>query len=166
MNISGIQYDSVVDGKGIRNTLFISGCCHRCKNCHNPQTWDFNYGYEFTKEKQEEFIKKCKENPLLDGITLSGGDPLCNAMGLLPFIKKYKEENPTHNIWVYSGFTYEEILKNLHMYQLIKECDVLVDGKFVEELKDLSLRFRGSSNQRVIDVKKSLEEGKVILFEE
>lgn len=153
MYISGIQYESVVDGYGIRNTIFVSGCLHYCKNCHNPQTWDFNYGYEFTEDKQNNFIKKCKENPLLDGITISGGDPLYNAIEVLNFIKRYKKNNSTHTIWIYSGFTIEQIVKNDIMLNLIKECDVLVDGLFIEELKDMSLPFRGSSNQRIIDIK-------------
>ena len=88
MNISGIVYDSVVDGEGLRNTIFVSGCLHRCKNCHNSQTWDFNYGYKFTEKIQNEFIVKCKENPMLDGITISGGDPIYSSQDLIPFLKK------------------------------------------------------------------------------
>ena len=146
MNISGIIYDSVVDGEGIRNTLFISGCLHHCYGCHNPQTWDFNYGYEFTKEKQKEFIKKCKDNPLLDGITISGGDPVYSSKELIPFLKEYKKENPTHTIWLYTGFKYEDIKDN----KILKLIDVLVDGKYIEDLRDITLAFRGSSNQRII----------------
>lgn len=146
MNISGIIYDSVVDGEGIRNTLFISGCLHHCHGCHNPQTWDFNYGYEFTKEKQSEFIKKCKDNPLLDGITISGGDPIYSSKELIPFLKEYKKENPTHTIWLYTGFKYEDIKDN----KILKLIDVLVDGEYIEALRDITLAFRGSSNQRII----------------
>ena len=166
MYVSGIQYESVVDGIGIRNTLFISGCRHNCKGCHNPETHNFKYGYEFTIDKQEEFIKKCKENPLLDGITLSGGDPLFSANELIPFIDRYKKANPTHTIWIYSGFTFEQIKNNDEMFSLIKKCDILVDGKFILALKDLALKFRGSSNQRIIDIQKSLENKNVILYEE
>lgn len=146
MNISGIIYDSVVDGEGIRNTLFISGCLHHCHGCHNPQTWDFNYGYEFTKEKQKEFIKKCKDNPLLDGITISGGDPIYSSKELIPFLKEYKKENPTHTVWLYTGFKYEDIKDN----EILKLIDVLVDGEYMEALRDITLAFRGSSNQRII----------------
>lgn len=146
MNISGIIYDSVVDGEGIRNTLFISGCLHHCHGCHNPQTWDFNYGYEFTEEKQNEFIEKCKKNPLLDGITVSGGDPIYSSKELIPFLIKYKKENPTHTIWLYTGFKYEDIANN----EVLKLVDVLVDGEYIEELRDITLAFRGSKNQRII----------------
>jgi anaerobic ribonucleoside-triphosphate reductase activating protein len=160
MNISGIVYDSVVDGEGLRNTIFVSGCFHFCKNCHNPQTWDFNYGYEFTEDLQDEFIEKCKENILLNGITISGGDPIYSYRELIPFLKKYKKKNPTHDIWLYTGFKYEGIKNN----EILKLIDVLVDGEYIEELKDSTLSFRGSSNQRIIDVQKSLKENKVILL--
>lgn len=152
MNISGIIYDSVVDGEGIRNTLFVSGCLHHCHGCHNPQTWDFDYGYKFTKEKQKEFIKKCKDNPLLDGITVSGGDPIYSSKELIPFLKEYKKENPTHTIWLYTGFKYEDIKDN----EILKLIDVLVDGKYIKEFRDITLAFRGSSNQRIIRLEKGI----------
>ena len=152
MNISGIIYDSVVDGEGIRNTLFISGCLHHCHGCHNPQTWDFDYGYKFTKEKQKEFIKKCKDNPLLDGITISGGDPVYSSKELIPFLKEYKKENPTHTIWLYTGFKYEDIKDN----EILKLIDVLVDGEYIKEFRDITLAFRGSSNQRIIRLEKGI----------
>ena len=151
MKISGIVYDSVVDGEGIRNTIFVSGCKHHCKGCQNPQTWDFNYGYEFTEELQNKFIEKCKRNLLLDGITISGGDPIYNFNDLIPFIKKYKKENPTHTIWLYTGFKFEEIKDN----PVIDLVDVVVDGEYVEELRDITLKFKGSSNQRIIKLEKN-----------
>lgn len=154
MKISGIIYDSIVDGEGIRNTLFISGCHHKCKNCQNPQTWNFNYGEEFTIDRQMEFIDKCKRNILLDGITISGGDPMYSAKELTIFLKKFKIECPNLNIWIYSGFKYEEIIKNKDMNELLELCDVLVDGVYIEELKDTTLKFRGSTNQRIIRLKR------------
>lgn len=150
MNISGIMYDSIVDGEGIRNTIFFSECHHHCKGCHNPETWDKNYGYEFTKELQNEFINQCKNNVLLDGITLSGGDPMYSSIEIIPFIKKFKSECPNLDIWIYSGFSYEDILQNKDMNKLLKLCDVLVDGIFIEELRDTTIKFRGSTNQRII----------------
>lgn len=150
MKISGIIYDSIVDGEGIRNTIFFSGCCHCCKGCHNPEIWDKNYGYEFTRELQDEFINKCKDNVLLDGITLSGGDPMYTSIEIVSFIKKFKSECPNLDIWVYSGFTYEDILQDKDMNELLKLCDVLVDGVFIEELRDTTIKFRGSTNQRII----------------
>ena len=155
MKVSGIVYDSIVDGEGIRNTLFISGCKHYCKNCHNPQTWDFDYGEDFTIKKQIDFIDKCKRNILLDGITISGGDPMYSVNELIPFIERFKNECPNLNIWIYSGFTYEEIINDEKMNKLLSLCDVLVDGKYIEELKDVTLEFRGSSNQRIIFLKNS-----------
>lgn len=152
MNISGIVYDSVVDGEGIRNVIFVSGCLHKCKGCHNPQTWDFNYGYEFTQEIQNKFIEKCKENPMLNGITISGGDPIYNSKELIPFLKKYKKENPTHTIWLYTGFKWEEIEDN----EILKLIDILVDGEYIEKYKDVTLAFRGSSNQRIINLKEEI----------
>lgn len=153
INISGIEYESVVDGEGIRNALFVSGCYHKCLECHNSKTWDFNYGYEFTKEVQDEFISKCKDNVLLDGITLSGGDPMYLAKELIPFIRKYKRECPNQDVWIYSGFTHEEILKDENMNELLNLCDILVDGVYKKELRDVTLQFRGSSNQRIIKIK-------------
>ena len=150
MNISGIIYESIVDGEGIRNVIFVSGCKHKCPGCHNPESWDFNYGKEFTLEEQMNFIEQCKKNPLLDGITLSGGDPMYLEKDIISFIKLYKEHCPTHNIWIYSGFTYEELIQNPSRKAVLDLCDVLVDGLYLQELRDTTLPFRGSSNQRII----------------
>lgn len=152
MYISGIQYNSIVDGEGIRNTLFISGCMHYCEGCHNPKTWDFNYGYEFTEELQDDFINNCKENILLDGITLSGGDPVYSTKELVPFLIRFKEECPNLSIWLYTGFRIEEMKDS----ELLDYCDVVVDGPFSKELRDTTLDFRGSKNQRIIYLKKQL----------
>lgn len=150
MYISGIVYDSLVDGEGLRNTIFVSGCKHYCKGCHNKETWDFFYGEEFTLEKQLTFIKKCEENILLDGITISGGDPFYSIKDVVEFVKLFKKKLPYMSIWIYSGFTYEEILSDPQKKELLNLCDVLVDGLYVEELRDITLNFRGSSNQRII----------------
>ena len=154
MYIGGIEYDSIVDGEGLRNTIFISGCNHRCKNCHNKQMWNFSFGINFTIDKQMEFIQKCKDNILLDGITISGGDPFYSCRDMIDFLKLYKKEIPYHNIWIYSGFTYEEILNDKEKKELLMLCDVLVDGLYKEELRDITLKFRGSSNQRIINIDK------------
>lgn len=157
MKISGILYDTIKDGPGLRNTIFVSGCNHKCKGCHNPETWDKNVGQDFTKKRQLDFIEICKRNALLSGITISGGDPLCYYKDeVLDFIKLYKEKLQKHNIWLYTG--YEMDIKDLEQY---KDIDVIVDGKFDLSKKDLTLAFRGSSNQRIIDVKKSLEQNKI-----
>lgn len=163
MNISGIIYDSVVDGKGLRNTIFISGCEHYCTGCHNSETWSKDYGEIFTLEKQINFIENCKKNILLSGITISGGDPLYAYINeLLEFIKLYKEKLPEHNIWLYTGYVFENLTDV--QKKVLPYIDVLIDGKFEQEKKDITLKFKGSSNQRIIDVKQTLKENKIILY--
>lgn len=162
MYVSGFQYDSIVDGEGLRNTIFISGCLTHCKGCHNPKTWDFKYGKDFTLDEQLKFIEKCRNNPLIDGITLSGGDPLYSPDDVRRFIKLYKAMNPTHTIWLYTSFLYEYCT---HMFMdILKDIDVIVDGRFEIDKRDIGLKFKGSSNQRIIDVQKSLIAEEVTLY--
>ena len=163
-HIAGIQEETIVDGLGIRFSVYFSGCSHHCKNCHNPETWDFNYGTEYN-EMIDEIIEKIRSNKdVLDGITLSGGDPLHqdNQHDVLDFIRRVKSEFPDMNIWIYTGYKIEQLIGFIlcscgYLYDILNLIDVLVDGEFIEELKDLDLWFRGSSNQRIIDVKKTLE---------
>ena len=172
MNYATVKYFDIANGLGIRTSLFVSGCTHHCKNCFNSEAWDFNYGKPFDDKIQEEVINSLK-NPFCDGLSLLGGEPFepSNQKGLLPFLKKAKAEIPNLNIWCYTGYLFdEELLKDSRAktedtIEMLKLIDVLVDGKFVEELKNLNLRFKGSSNQRIIDVKKSLQENQVILYE-
>lgn len=163
MNISGIVHESLVDGLGIRTTIFISGCKHNCKGCQNPEVQNFNNGKEFTLDIQRYIVNQIKNNPLIQGITLSGGDPMFSAEDICEFLKLAKGELVNINIWCYTGFTFEEIIasKDIHMMELLKMCDVIVDGKFIEEEKDITLAFKGSRNQRIIDVQKSLNQNKV-----
>lgn len=161
MKISGIIYDSIVDGPGLRNTIFVSGCEHRCKGCHNKTTWDPNSGTDFTYKKQLEFIDKCKRNVLLSGITISGGDPLYIYKDeVFDFIKLYKQNFPKHTIWLYTG--YDLNIEDLKEYTNI---DVIVDGKFDINKRDITSAFKGSSNQRVIDIKKSIKQNKIVIYE-
>jgi len=170
MNYANIKFNDIANGEGVRTSLFVSGCTHHCKNCFNPETWDFNYGKEFTQEVQNKIIQSLKPD-YINGLTLLGGEPMepANQKGLLPFIKKVKETYPNKTIWCYSGFLFdEELLKESRAHcpwtlELLSYIDILVDGRFVQDLKDITLRFKGSSNQRVIDVKESLKENKVIL---
>ena len=172
MNYATVKYFDIANGLGIRTSLFVSGCTHRCKNCFNSEAWDFNYGKPFDDNIQEEIINSLK-SPFTDGLSLLGGEPFepSNQKGLLPFLKRVKAEIPNLNIWCYTGYLFdEELLKDSRAktedtLEMLKLIDVLVDGKFVEELKNLNLRFKGSSNQRIIDVKKSLEENKVVLYQ-
>ncbi len=153
-----LQPDSIVDGEGIRTVLWTQGCPHHCKGCHNPQTHDFNGGFLVDTSEVIDELKKIKGQ---DGITLSGGDPMCQAEALVEVCKAAHDMGL--NVWCYSGFTYEKILLNPKQRELLNYIDVLVDGKFILEEKSLDIYFRGSKNQRIIDVKKSLENERVEL---
>lgn len=165
MNYSGIKYADMINGTGIRVSLFVSGCNHACKNCFNKETWNQNYGNPFTEKEENEIINYFKKyGKTIKGLSLLGGDPTfpANINPLIKFLKKFKTELPDRDIWIWSGFTWEEILSDNNRKNLIELCDVLIDGKFKEELKDLNLKWCGSSNQRVINIKKSLLENKVV----
>jgi anaerobic ribonucleoside-triphosphate reductase activating protein len=172
MNYATIKDFDVANGPGVRVSLFVSGCEHYCKNCFNKEAWDFNYGDEFT-EVQLEHIIKALEPDYIHGLSLLGGEPMhpANQSGILPLVKKVRETYPQKDIWCYTGYDFEKdiindmYLNNPDTKELISCFDIMVDGKFVEELKDLKLKFRGSSNQRIIDVKKSLEKGEVVHWE-
>lgn len=167
MNYTEIKTYDIANGPYIRTSLFVSGCTHHCKNCFNPETWDFKNGKPFTNDTIS-LILKYMEPYYIKGLTLLGGDPLCggNELALVPLVEKVKEKYPDKSIWCYTGYTIEEIIKkikenddisNSSYYQLLKHVDVLVDGPFIEELKDLSLKYCGSTNQRYIDMKQTLE---------
>lgn len=161
LHISNIIQDSIVDGKGIRLTVFTQGCPHNCPQCHNPQTHSFEGGTEIDTNT---IIVSAKENPLLDGITLSGGEPFVQAKACAEIAKGVHKNHL--NVWTYTGYTYEQILNSQKKdwLDLLYETDVLVDGRFLVEKRSIELSFRGSSNQRIIDVQKSLKENKVIFI--
>ena len=172
MNYGNIKPVDIANGEGIRATLFVSGCRHHCKNCFNPETWDFNYGKTFDDAVENEMFKYL-EPAFIKGLTLLGGEPMEpeNQRGLLPFVKKVKEKfGNTKNIWCYTGFVYDKDLLDggrAHTEvtdELLSYIDVLVDGPFVESLKNLTLKFRGSSNQRIIDLNKTNQEKQVVLY--
>lgn len=160
MNYIKITKNDIANGPGIRVVLWCSGCNHNCKNCHNPQTWDSNAGQPVTKETYKE-IALALEPEYIDGITWSGGDPLHpdNRKDIEDLIL-YVHDNFQKTQWLYTGYLWEDI-KDL---PFIKYIDFLIDGPFIEELKDITLPFKGSSNQRIIDVKQSLKENKIILY--
>lgn len=172
MNYGNIKNCDIADGLGVRVSLFVSGCTHHCKGCFNQDTWDFSYGHLYTEEVEEKILKML-EPSYINGLTLLGGEPfeLVNQHGLLSLVKKAKERFPNKTIWAYSGYLFDKDLivpSRAHddkTMEFLSYIDVLVDGPFIERLKDISLRFRGSSNQRIIDVKKSLEKNEVVLFE-
>lgn len=157
------KYD-LMNGEGMRNSLFVSGCTHHCKGCFNAVAWNFEYGKEFTKRVEDEIIADLNvPDKNIQGLSLLGGEPFDNVESLLPFIRRVKVECPNSDIWCWSGYTYEELLiKSKDMLSLI---DILVDGKFILGERNLKLRFRGSNNQRIIDVQQSLAQGTVVLWQ-
>lgn len=156
------QYD-IANGPGIRATVFVTGCSRHCVNCFNEEYQDFNAGSEWTAAETERLISYLQDDTN-SGLTLLGGEPMENAEDLLDLVRAVRRAVPEKSIWVYSGFLYEEILAQPARKALLEACDVLVDGPFVDALKDPGLYFRGSSNQRVIDVAKSREAGKAVLL--
>lgn len=162
MYLSGINYESLVDGEGIRCTIFVSGCLHNCYQCHSPQTHNFKYGKQVTEDLIQSINKEINKRTFLNGITLSGGDCMYSPQETLELISKIKI--PNNNIWCYTGFTIEELLGNPYQLKLLKKIDVLVDGMFDYKKRDITLKFKGSSNQRIIDVKKTLEQNKIVLW--
>ena len=170
MNYASIKKFDIANGLGVRVSLFVSGCTHHCKNCFNAIAWDFHYGNPFTIEVEDEIIKSLKQS-MITGLTLLGGEPMepQNQEGLISFLRRVKKEVPEKDIWCYTGYTLEkDIIKGkAHTAvtdEMLSYIDVIVDGKFIEELKDITLKFRGSSNQSVIDLKKTLLEKKIVLF--
>ncbi|MGM9977473.1 MAG: anaerobic ribonucleoside-triphosphate reductase activating protein [Clostridium sp.] len=165
IRLSGIAYESLVNGPGMRRVFFSQGCKHNCKGCFNPETHDFNGGEE---KDMDELIKDVLEEPFLKGVTFSGGDPFEQADKFAYMAKNFKDNGLS--VWSYTGYTYEYILEHKDEHkgwdELIKYLDVLVDGKFEEDKKEDGLKFRGSSNQRIIDVTNSLKENKIVLWNE
>lgn len=153
--ISGIDYESINDGEGVRAVLYISGCKHNCKDCHNPITHNFKNGIKVNDELIEEINNEIKKRYFLNGITLSGGDPMYSAEEVIKLLDKLYI--PHNNIWIYSGFTIEEIINNNSMLKLLKRCNILVDGLYNYKLRDITLPYRGSSNQRIIDIQNYLD---------
>ena len=165
------KYD-IADGEGVRVTLFVSGCTNKCKGCFQPETWDFCYGQPYTEETEKEVLDALN-NDYIQGLTLLGGEPFepDNQRVLVGLLRKVKETYPDKDIWSYTGFVYDkDLVPGGRRYtevtdEMLSMIDVLVDGPFVEEKKNISLSYRGSENQRVINLKKTLQDGKVILYE-
>jgi len=163
MKIAGFYDESISNGLGWRAVLFVSGCPHKCKGCHNQDAQDFNYGEEFN---EQEILNKIQENSILKGITISGGEPLCgqNISEVLGFVKNVKKVRPEFNVWCYTGYTLEQLEKRQDEVtnEALNQIDVLVDGRFIESKKNPSLKFRGSENQRLLDLRKSLMQKKIV----
>ncbi len=163
MRYAQIRQFDVANGEGIRVSVFVTGCTHKCPECFNELYQDFAYGDEWTEDTTELLLSYLR-NPAVSGLTLLGGEPMQNTW-LTSVIRRVREELPANkNIWIYSGYTYEQILANDSRRELLELCDILVDGLFEVDRLNLKLRFRGSENQRVIDIKSSLDTGKVVLY--
>ena len=173
MNYATIKNCDIANGPGVRVSLFVSGCTHRCKGCFNEVAWDFNYGQPFTQDTIDDILKMLSPD-YVKGITLLGGEPFEpeNQPAILDLLRQIKKQYPEKTVWAFSGYLFDkDILSGrLGLWEITKEylsyVDVLVDGPFVESKKDLNLRFRGSSNQRIIDVPASLTKGEVVLWED
>ena len=158
LDLSGIVSDSIVDGPGIRTTIFCQGCPHHCPGCHNPETWDFGCG---TQVPVEDLVDVVRSNPLCRGVTFSGGEPFAQAAGFAKLAKLLKEKG--YEVASYSGYTFEELLEGSEEQKaLLAAIDILIDGPFLMAEKSLEIAFRGSRNQRILDVKKSLAEGRAV----
>lgn len=166
IHVMGIDYESVVDGEGVRTVIFFSGCVHNCDGCHNPESHDFLGGEIFSREMQEEIFSHVENSPYIDGITLSGGDCFFNPKLVIGFVKEFKKRFPKKTVWGYTGFTLEEILLDSRRRKLFELCDYVVDGKFEKEKKGFNLVFKGSSNQRIINVRESLKAGRVVQYKQ
>ena len=154
-----------VDGEGVRNSLYVSGCMFHCKGCYNAATWSFKAGIPYTKELEEQIMRDLAQ-PYVQGLTLLGGEPFLNTGILIPLVKRIHKELPEKDIWSWTGYTWEELmLETPDKLELLHLVDILVDGRFDITKKNLMLQFRGSSNQRIIDVKKSLDQGAVIIWD-
>ena len=170
MNYATIKKRDIANGVGVRVSLFVSGCTHHCKNCFNKETWDFSYGEKFTEET-EKLILEYLEPDFVNGLSLLGGEPfeIENQEALTLFLRKVKARFPNKDIWCYTGYLFDKHLLSVSRArgkftdEMLSYIDVLVDGPYIEEQKDISLQFRGSKNQRVIDVKRSLSSGDIVL---
>lgn len=171
MNYGAIKKCDIANGVGVRTVLFVSGCTHHCKGCFQPETWNFDYGERYTKETEDEIIESLRPD-YVDGITLLGGEPFEpeNQRELVKLLRRIKKELPQKTVWSFSGYTYEELTGDSRAAcevtkEMLSMLDVLVDGEFVEAKRNISLRFRGSENQRLIDMNKTRKEGKIVLWD-
>lgn len=163
MNYAQIRKYDIANGPGVRTTIFLTGCTLNCKNCFNKEYQNFHFGKVFDDKAFEE-VMDCLSDANISGLSVLGGEPFDNLEGLKEFISKVRA-NSEKDIWIYSGYTFEELLEKDGAMDVLKNIDVLVDGRFVEDLKDLKLKFRGSSNQRIIDMKRTLEEDEILLMD-
>lgn len=165
LNIAGIQNDSIVDGPGIRCAIFVQGCPHHCEGCHNPETWEFGVGRDISVD---EIMEQIKKDPLLDGVTYSGGEPFTQCHALVELTDRIRMECPKLSVMSYTGYTIEQLIKQATpengFMELLKRLDYIVDGPFILAQKSYELKFKGSANQRFLDVRRTLAEGKPVPY--
>jgi len=161
--IIGFDPESVSDGPGVRFAIYFSGCRHQCSGCHNPDAQDFGAGMDFSEQVQEKLITHIAHCPIINGVTLTGGDPMFSAVEVLRFALRLRETLPSVNIWLYTGFTYEE-LTSAEQVMLLDQCDILVDGRFEQDKLDQSMQFRGSTNQRIINLAATRSAGEITIW--
>ena len=171
MRYGNIKKCDIADGVGVRTVLFVSGCTHHCKGCFQPETWDFSYGEPYTKETENEIVESLRPS-YINGLTLLGGEPFepANQRELVGLLRRIRRELPDKTVWAFSGYTWEELTGQSRARcevteEMLSMIDVLVDGEYMEEKRNISLRFRGSENQRLIDVPKTRETGAVVLWD-
>lgn len=166
MNYHDINKCDILNGNGIRVSLWVAGCEHRCPYCQNPQTWDANGGILFDESAKSKLLDALRKD-YISGITITGGDPLHtnNLEDILNLVNKIHLLFPQKTIWLYTGYTWEELMVDSKRKEIVSMCDVIVDGRYIDEKCDITLKWRGSSNQRVINVKQSISEGKIVLYE-
>ena len=171
MNYANIKYTDIANGPGVRTSLFVSGCTHHCRECFNPETWDFAFGEPYDSEVEEALLSSL-EPAYISGLSILGGEPMepANQEALLPLYRKFKERFPGKTLWIYSGYCFEQLTDpgykrayTAFTSEILQLADVLVDGEFVAEKKNISLRFRGSENQRIIDLRETLKTGSIVL---
>lgn len=162
MNLYGYIPESVNEGPGLRAVIFISGCLHACPGCFSPDSWSFRAGEHFTAERQLQILHEVTAHPLLDGVTLCGGDPFFSAEECIPWVRRFRDACPDRTVWAYTGFTYEELVADPIRAELAWLCDVIVDGPYVAAERDISLPFRGSRNQRLVDVQATLRDQQIV----
>lgn len=172
MRYGAIKKRDIANGIGVRVVLFVSGCTHHCKGCFQPETWNFEYGQDYTQTTEDELIEALRPN-FIDGLTLLGGEPFepQNQEVLIRLLRRIRKELPTKTVWAFSGYTFEELTGESRAHcnvtdEMLSMVDVLVDGEFVEEKRNISLQFRGSENQRLIDVPKTLASGQIVWWQE
>lgn len=165
MNLCGYIPESISEGPGLRAVIFVSGCLHACPGCFNPESWSFEAGEPLTEARLQEILQEMSSNPLLAGLTLCGGDPFFSVEECAGLVSRFRAACPGKTVWAYTGFTFEALMRHPARRKLALLCDVIIDGRFIEAEKDVSLPYRGSRNQRLVDVKSSASRGQTVLLQ-